>query len=190
MIKLRKIEISDLENYQYWKLPIHKYHSLNGPYFKKKTDKEVRNLIEDMRSKFGNTFNNPLSQKKLISNDENHIIGEVSWYWRSEETLWIEIGIVIFDEQYWGKGIGYKAMKLWITELFDTKQEIVRLGFTTWSGNIGMIKLAKKLKMKKEAEYRKARIVNGKYYDSVSFGILKEEWSKKTSSINKESKRR
>ena len=30
--------------------------------------------------------------------------------------------------------------------------------------------------MKKEAEYRKARIVNGEYYDSVSYGILKEEW--------------
>jgi len=38
-----------------------------------------------------------------------------------------------------------------------------------------MIELAKKLGVQKEAEYRKARIVNGKYFDSISYGILREE---------------
>lgn len=27
--------------------------------------------------------------------------------------------------------------------------------------------------------YKKARIVNGKYYDALSYGILKEDWSNK-----------
>lgn len=176
MIELRTIEIADLEKYQYWKLPIHKYHDLNGPYFKKKTAEEIKAFVADIRNDFERGISNPLPKKRLISNEENQIIGEVSWYWKSEETRWMEIGIVIFDENYWAKGIGYSAMKLWITELFQTKQEIVRLGLTTWSGNIGMIKLAQKLGMKKEAVYRKARIVDGKYYDSVSFGVLREEW--------------
>ncbi len=39
-----------------------------------------------------------------------------------------------------------------------------------------MMALAEKLGFKKEAEYRKARIVDGQYYDSVSYGILREEW--------------
>lgn len=60
--------------------------------------------------------------------------------------------------------------------MFKEKTEIVRIGITTWSGNSGMIRLAKKLGMKEEARYRKARIVNGKYFDSVSYGILKKEW--------------
>lgn len=39
-----------------------------------------------------------------------------------------------------------------------------------------MVKLAEKLGLKLEARYRKARIVAGTYYDSVSYGILREEW--------------
>ena len=112
----------------------------------------------------------------MIVNKKNELIGEVNWYWKSKETNWLEIGIVIFDEKNWGKGIGIQAMRLWICEMFESKTELVRIGLTTWSGNEGMIKLAEKLRLKKEAEYRKARIVDGKYYDSISYGILREEW--------------
>ena len=63
-----------------------------------------------------------------------------------------------------------------ISKLFDKNTEIVRLGLTTWSGNKRMMKLAEKLGLKKEATSRKARIINNKYYDSVSYGILCEEW--------------
>ena len=114
---------------------------------------------------------------RIISNDKNELIGEVSWYWKSEETLWLEIGIVIFSEKYWKKSIGYKALKMWINEIFVTKKEIVRIGLTTWSGNTGMLRLADKIGLKKEAEYRKARIVDGNYFDSISYGILREEWN-------------
>jgi putative hydrolase of HD superfamily len=62
--------------------------------------------------------------------------------------------------------------------MFQKHPKIIRIGLTTWSGNIGMMKLAEKLWFKKEAVYRKARIYNGKYYDSVSYGILKQEWEK------------
>lgn len=62
-------------------------------------------------------------------------------------------------------------------DVFEEKKQIVRLGLTTWSGNIGMIRLAKKLGMKKEATYRNARIVNGEYFDAVSYGVLREEWN-------------
>lgn len=176
MILLRPITISDLKAYEYWKLPIHKYQKLNGPYFKKRTRDEVKAYIKRLNTIFQESIENPLPNRQLIVNESDKIIGEVSWYWKSEETLWMEIGIVIFDEKYWGKGIGFQAMNLWITQLFKTKKNIVRLGLTTWSGNIGMMKLSKKLGLKQEALYRKARIVNGVYYDSVSYGILREEW--------------
>ncbi len=175
-IKLRSIQVSDLPIYQDWKLPHHPYHQLNGPYFKKESPTEVQELIQQLEKKIKNGIQNPLPQRKLIVNSANHIIGEVSWYWRSEETHWMEIGIVIFDEHYWGKGIGFHALQEWINELFQEYPFLVRLGLTTWSGNEGMIRLAQKLGFQEEARYRKARIVDGKYYDSVSYGILKEEW--------------
>lgn len=42
-----------------------------------------------------------------------------------------------------------------------------------------MIKLAGKLGFLREACFRNARIVDGKYYDSLGFGILKSEWQEK-----------
>lgn len=175
MIKLRKLKLSDLEDYKYWKLPKHKYHSFNGPYFKKQSEKEVEVMIKKLKTKLlkGEEIK---KNSKIISNEKNAIIGEVSWYWKSEETNWLEIGILIFNDNFWNKGIGYLALKLWIKEVFNQQQEIVRIGFTTWSGNYGMVKLAEKLGMKEEARYRNARIVNDKYYDSVSYGMLREEW--------------
>jgi putative hydrolase of HD superfamily len=95
----------------------------------------------------------------------------------------MEVGIVIFNENYWGNGIGYKALKLWIDEIFTENPKLIRLGLSTWSGNLRMMRLAEKLGLKKEAVYRKARIVDNQYYDSVSYGILKEEWQMLFNSI-------
>ena len=176
MVKLRKIEIHDLERYGYWKKPIHQYHQLNGPYFKKQSEEEIEIEINQLKQALEKGHPDPLPQKRMITNSQNEIIGEVNWYWKSEETLWLEVGVVIFDDKLWKKGIGRLALTLWIEEVFSAQKEIVRIGLTTWSGNKGMMKLAEKMGLKKEATYRKARILNGKYYDSVSYGILKEEW--------------
>lgn len=176
-IRLRKFESKDLEQYEYWNHPSKEFHKYNGPYYKKETVAELKDLVEKWRKEFLTGEVKQLKNWKAIVNSENDdLIGIVTWYWKSEETNWLEIGIVIFNENYWGQGIGFTAGKLWIDELFSIKPELVRLGLTTWSGNPRMMKLSEKLGMKKEAEYRKARIVNGKYYDSVSYGILKEEW--------------
>ena len=177
MITLRIITQEDIAQYRYWQLAHHKYHSLNGPYFKKKSEEQIDQMVAKISQEISSGKLNPTPKKKIISNEKNELLGEVSWYWKSEETKWLEIGIVIFDDKNWGKGIGKKALKLWIEELFDTMQEIVRLGLTSWSGNKGMLHLAERIGMKKEAVYRKARIVNGQYFDSVSYGILREEWN-------------
>ncbi|MCG8329717.1 MAG: GNAT family N-acetyltransferase [Chitinophagales bacterium] len=180
MIRLRKIEARDLADYKYWKKPIHAYHKFNGPYFKRQSEEEIKEEITNLKRAFEQGNLNPLPQKRIITNVENELIGEVSWYWKSKETDWLEIGIVIFNDKFWRKGIGYEALKLWIEEVFNDRKEIVRIGLTTWSGNASMMKLAEKIGMKKEAEYQKARIVDGVYYDSVSYGVLREEWYNRT----------
>ena len=167
--------MTDLKAYEYWSQPVHSYHSFNGPYYPKKSSEEIVDYIFQIKEKL-NAGEEALPQKKLIVDPNDNLLGEVSWYWKSKETYWMEIGIVIFDESYWARGLGYQALKLWITELFKSQQNIVRIGLSTWSGNTGMIKLAAKLGMRQEACYQNARIVNGQYYDSVSYGLLREEW--------------
>lgn len=176
LISLRKICVADLAEYAYWQSPVHKYHRFNGPYFYKKTEQEVALEIATIAKEIKGGNQDPTPGKMLISNHNNDLLGEVNWYWKSEATNWLEVGVVLFNEGNWGKGWGYQALRLWIAEIFRLKPALVRIGLTTWSGNKGMIRLAEKLGMQQEACYRKARILDGKYYDSISYGLLKEEW--------------
>ncbi|MGO1990053.1 GNAT family N-acetyltransferase, partial [Mammaliicoccus vitulinus] len=52
-----------------------------------------------------------------------------------------------------------------------------RIGISTWSGNIRMIKVASKTGMIEEARIRKGRVVEGEFYDAIQMGILREEWT-------------
>ncbi len=176
-IYLRDLKEKDLDAYLYWSHPSREFHKYNGPYYTKRDERELARYVEELRLSFAKDEEHAFPNKKMIAESEtDEIIGEVNWYWKSQETLWMEAGIVIFNEALWSKGIGKEALTMWIDELFVQKPELVRLGLTTWSGNLGMMQLAKKLGLKQEAVYKKARIVEGNYYDSVSFGILKEEW--------------
>jgi RimJ/RimL family protein N-acetyltransferase len=106
------------------------------------------------------------------------LIGTVSYYWEHEPSNWLEVGITIYQVKYWQKGYGKKALEQWIDYLFSTLP-LVRVGLTTWSGNTKMMKLAEKLGMKQEACLRKCRLWQGQYYDSIRYGILREEWAKR-----------
>lgn len=39
---------------------------------------------------------------------DNQPIGMVSKYWIDQSTRWIEIGNIIYDENFWSSGIGQK----------------------------------------------------------------------------------
>ena len=100
-------------------------------------------------------------------------------YWISEETYWHALGIVLYDQATWIRGLGYEALGLWSDYLFREYPMFARLDLRTWSGNRGMMRLAEKLGYTQEACFRKARIVRGEYYDGLGYGILREEWKAK-----------
>lgn len=103
-------------------------------------------------------------------------VGMVGRYWKDENTRWLEIGITIYNPRFWSGGIGSLALKLWISEIFNHLSELEHIGLTTWSGNQRMMRVAEKLGMKKEAHVRKVRFWKNHYFDSLSYGILREEW--------------
>lgn len=67
--------------------------------------------------------------------------------------------------------MGYEALGLWGEYLFDAMPELARLDLRTWSGNIGMMRLAEKLGFREEARFRQAQIVNGAYFDGMGYGV-------------------
>lgn len=174
---IRDIKIKDLDDYYTLNHPDREHHKFNGPYFAPLTEIELQERIKSIKAKLENNEARPFGNRKIIADiDNDKIVGFVNWNWKSEETLWLEVGIVIFNEDYWGKGIASTVLREWINQVFEEHPEIVRIGLSTWSGNIGMCKVAEKIGLHQEACYRNARIVDGKYYDSISYGILREEW--------------
>lgn len=166
----------DVEPFRLWQKPGQAWQALDGPYYRTSQD-ESDQLAKQLRAAIGSS-NFPTPRMRLVIADAatDHLIGTVSSYWESKETNWLCIGITIFDSSRWGQGIGVEAMRLWIDHLFIVRPELVRLDMRTWSGNSGLIRLASKLGFKQEACFRKARIVDGEYYDGLGFGILREEW--------------
>ncbi len=176
---IRHFQHKDLEQFAHLIQPERLYHAFNGPYYPRQSKDEIDVFINKIKKRIDAGLV-PIDNKKAVVDKRNEsLIGLVNWYWKSKETNWMEIGIVIFNEAYWGQGLGTTILPLWIDEIFATFPELVRIGLTTWSGNDRMISLATKLGLEQEACYKKARIVDGEYYDSLSFGILKSEWIKK-----------
>ncbi len=176
-IYLRDFALTDARAYLSLKDPDRKHWDFNGPYFTRPSRQATVERIDNYLTNIRSGITPAMCDRMLVCDKTNDsIIGEVNWYWKSQETNWMEIGVVIFDDANWSKGIGYEALRQWINKIFIDHPELIRIGLSTWSGNIGMIKLAKKLGMTEEARYKNARIVNGRYFDSLSYGIQREEW--------------
>ncbi|MGU3472889.1 GNAT family N-acetyltransferase [Paenibacillus sp. D51F] len=115
------------------------------------------------------------AQNRWVIETAGTVIGTAGFYWEHEPSLWSEMGIVIYEPAYWSGGYGTEAVRLLMREMFST-MPLVRVGYTTWSGNMRMIRVGEKLGMTMEARLRKCRYWNGEYYDSIRMGILREEW--------------
>ncbi|MFN8528655.1 MAG: GNAT family protein [Anaerolineae bacterium] len=176
-VNLRDWQLDDLDSYAHWLQPGHRWQELDGPYYGHPSAEEIPGILDNIRTRIlDGHFTDPRARCIVADAADNHLIGQVSRYWISEETNWIAAGIVLYDPDLWGHGLGFEALGLWTDYLFRSLPQIVRLDLQTWSGNTGMMKLAAKLGYSLEGRFRKARIVAGAYYDALGYGILREEW--------------
>lgn len=176
-VTLRDWRSSDLDPYALWLAPGHRWQDLDGPYYAKPSIDKVLGIVEKKRTELeAGELPSPRTNLAVADRDVDEMIGMVTWAWESRETDWLTVGIVVFDPAHWGRGLGYEALGLRSDYLFREMPEIVRLDLRTWSGNVGMMRLAEKFGYLQEARFRKARIVAGRYYDGLGYGVLREEW--------------
>ena len=176
-IILRDWMSKDIPDFSYWIQPHHKWHDFDGPYYKI-NEIEAAEKVKVLEKKINEGhFSTPRTRLVVADRQTDRLLGTVNSYWESKETNWLCAGITLYDPQTWGRGIGYESLGLWVDYLFHANPNIVRLDLRTWSGNKAMMKLAEKLGFTKEACFRNARIVGNEYYDSIGYGILREEWA-------------
>ena len=171
-VTLRTADIKDLEACYYWEYEEESQEAAkwNAP-FSPPNNTTKADFVEEWHG--FELF--PGVSGLLIIETNGELIGEVDADWVDKHTNWLEIGIIIYKSKYWGGGYGTEAFGLFVDYLFKNTP-LHRLGLSTWSGNIRMVKAAQKLGFKEEGRIRQARCLNGEYYDAIKMGILRSEW--------------
>jgi RimJ/RimL family protein N-acetyltransferase len=178
-INLRDWQSADVDLYAVWLQPGHRWLELDGPYYPGPDEAEREAMIGRLRERIQkNEWGKPRPALVIAGREDDRLLGRVSWYWQSKAAgpPWISLGIVIYDPAQWGRGLGYEALGLWCDYLWQAMPELARLDLRTWSGNRGMMRLAQKVGFVEEARFRQARWVNGRFYDSMGYGVLRTEW--------------
>jgi len=107
-IVLRDWHVADLARDAAWSTPGQRWKELDGPYYPLPTAEETAAFVARKRAEIkGGTFPHPRSSLAIADEATDEFLGLVSWYWESQETQWLSVGLVIYDPAYWGQGRGY-----------------------------------------------------------------------------------
>jgi len=85
-----------------------------------------------------------------------------------------EVGILIIDSKQRGQGIGFEALSLLLTYLFDERHAL-RVWFTTDEDNVAMRRLGEHLGFRLEGILRGGREVEGRVIDEAMYGITRDD---------------
>jgi len=177
-IRLRDWHEKDLAALRSQLDPARPWHDTNGPYFGRITPEEADAMtarMAELAAKDPASLPHPRDSLAIAELTTDHLLGQTSWYWECEQTDWRRLGLVIYDEAYWGQGYGTDALRLWTSYLFAAT-DTLRLDFATYSGNPAMIAVGRRLGFVEEARFRQARRWPGGVHDSVVLGVLRDEW--------------
>ena len=87
----------------------------------------------------------------------------------------VELGIMIGNKKYWNQGYGTEAIQLMLKHCFQTLN-MNRVMLQVYQNNPRAIRCYEKCGFQHEGALRQALYQDGKYYDILNMGILKEEW--------------
>jgi RimJ/RimL family protein N-acetyltransferase len=169
LVRLRAYERSDLEEVMKW---------IN--------DEEVTDFLGPLVYPLSSVAEEKYIEAAAISSDtnktfvieaiaESKYIGAINFHainWLNRST---ELGIVIGDKSYWGRGYGTDAMRVMMRLAFD-KMNLHRLWLRVYDYNQRAIASYEKCGFKREGVLRKDRFFRGRYYDTFVMGILDDEY--------------
>jgi len=125
----------------------------------------------DSLSKGGNTFS-------IVTIDGDKVIGNCSFFKIDAINRTAEIGIIIGEKDYWGKGYGSDALKLLLKFGFENRN-YNNIYLRVFSFNERAIKSYEKVGFKQQGVHREAIIRGDKKYDLVFMDILASEYFSK-----------
>lgn len=170
-IYLRQLESSDAtDTYVNW-MNDHEVNQFLESRFQHHTLLSITEFIEQV-----NSSQNDYLFGIFLTDSDKHIgnikIGDINKYHK-----YAEVGIIIGNKNYWGKGYASLAIKQLSKYAFET----LNLNYLTagmYSENSGSFKAFKKAGFKQCAVHTKRWLLNGKYCDGFELEYLKDDYLK------------
>ena len=109
--------------------------------------------------------------------EDDRLIGEVGLdgvQWNQGDTF---IGIGLGERDFWGKGYGTDAMRVILRYAFN-ELNLHRVSLNVFEYNRRALRSYEKVGFKVEGRARKFLCREGKRWDLIFMGILREEWEK------------
>lgn len=102
-VRLRDWRRSDIGPLRDLLGPARSWHDTNGPYFGRPTAAEADAMALKL-TKPTAALPDPRTNLAVADLQEDRVIGQVTWYWESDQTDRRRLGLAIYDERHWGVG--------------------------------------------------------------------------------------
>jgi len=166
-IYLREIRLSDAnKNYCNW-MNDHKVNKYLESRFERWSVGKLKQYISGIKRNTDNVF------LTIISRNGNKHIGNIKIGPINRNHRYADVGLIIGEKSFWGKGIATEAIKLVVDYAFN-KLDLHKLTAGAYSCNIGAIRAFKKAGFSVEGTRRKHYLCNGGYVDAVLLGIVRK----------------
>jgi UDP-4-amino-4,6-dideoxy-N-acetyl-beta-L-altrosamine N-acetyltransferase len=166
--RLRRIEREDIPTFVRWfgDPDVREFLLLNRPI---SMAEEEQWFARQLQSRDSEVFAIETTDGVHIGNTGLH---DINWLHRNAE-----MGIVIGEKQYWGKGYGSDAARVLLRFAFD-EMNLHRVQLTVYEDNVRAIRAYEKCGFRQEGRLRDAIFRKGRYYDMLLMSILSDElWS-------------
>lgn len=175
-ITLRDMTAADIDDYIRWYTTETAWQDWDAPW--EWEEEEAFNAEEYRRKQLGK-LSKPKDENRIRYHFEFDFMsrhtGSLNTYSIDENCNWtidsnkLAIGIDIFEQSEWGKGIGGKAFAAFIKYYFSNGYK--ELFTQTWSGNIRMLRMAERLGFEIYLRDIGMRKVKGQTYDRITMKI-------------------
>lgn len=169
-VRLRAIEEDDLPRYVEWFNDKEVIRGLNQ--FLPMSLAEERKWFEDQQKV--DRLERPMAIDVKEGDAWRHI-GGCGLFAFDHQVRRAEFGITIGDKSYWDQGLGSEATRLILDFGFNTLN-LQKIMLRVYEYNHRAQQVYAKLGFVEEGRLRRDRFFDGKYYDTILMGILREEW--------------
>ncbi len=166
-IYLRPLEMSDLERCLRWinDPEVTRTLAMHRPWSELREREWLERLYRDERD---------IPLAIVLKEDDRHIgnVGLHQLNWKDRHAM---LGIMIGEKDEWGKGYGTEAVELMLRYGFE-RLNLHRIYLYVHEHNPRAIRCYEKAGFRHEGTLREAYFLEGRYYDTLVMGILRQEW--------------